>query len=91
MRKVTYSMSMSVDGYIAGPDGDFDWPGFTDDVFRISLDEIRTIGVHLMSPVRTRLSAPYKRPTTRKPPDTRGLLLLPPRDAPGTPGSAIPE
>ncbi|WP_315551564.1 dihydrofolate reductase family protein [Microbacterium aurum] len=48
MRKVTYSMSMSVDGYIAGPDGDFDWPGFTDDVFRISLDEIRTIGVHLM-------------------------------------------
>lgn len=33
MRKVTYSMSMSVDGYIAGPDGDFDWPGFTDDVF----------------------------------------------------------
>ncbi|APZ32942.1 deaminase [Microbacterium aurum] len=48
MRKVTYSMSMSVDGYIAGPDGDFDWPGFTDDVFRISLDEIRTIGGHLM-------------------------------------------
>ena len=48
MRKVTYSMSMSVDGYIAGPDGDFDWPGFDDEVFRISLDEIRTIGVHLM-------------------------------------------
>ncbi|HEX6208839.1 MAG TPA: dihydrofolate reductase, partial [Actinomycetota bacterium] len=25
MRSVTYSMSVSLDGYIVGPDGDFDW------------------------------------------------------------------
>jgi hypothetical protein len=25
MRTVTYSMSMSLDGYIVGPDGTFDW------------------------------------------------------------------
>ena len=25
MRSVTYSMSVSLDGYIVGPDGGFDW------------------------------------------------------------------
>ena len=25
MRRVTYSMGVSLDGYIVGPDGDFDW------------------------------------------------------------------
>ncbi len=25
MRSVTYSMGVSLDGYIVGPDGDFDW------------------------------------------------------------------
>jgi hypothetical protein len=28
MRSVTYSMGVSLDGYIVGPDGDFDY-GFT--------------------------------------------------------------
>jgi dihydrofolate reductase len=48
MRSVTYSMSMSLDGYIVGPDGGFDWPGFSEDVFRFWIDEIRGVGVHLM-------------------------------------------
>jgi dihydrofolate reductase len=48
MRSVTYSMSMSLDGYIAGPDGGFDWPGFSKDVFRFWIDEIRGVGVHLL-------------------------------------------
>jgi dihydrofolate reductase len=48
MRNVTYSMSMSLDGYIVGPDGDFDWPGLSEEVFRLSIDEIKTVGVHLM-------------------------------------------
>jgi dihydrofolate reductase len=48
MRSVTYSMSMSLDGYIVGPDGGFDWPGFSKDVFRFWIDEIRGVGVHLM-------------------------------------------
>jgi dihydrofolate reductase len=48
MRSVTYSMSMSLDGYIAGPDGTFDWPGFGAEVFRFWIDEIRGVDVHLM-------------------------------------------
>ena len=47
MRSVTYSMSMSLDGYIVGPDGSFDW-AMPDEVFRFWIDEIREVGVHLM-------------------------------------------
>ena len=48
MRSVTYSMNMSLDGYIVGPDGDFSWTEPDDDVFRFWIDEIRHVGVHLM-------------------------------------------
>ena len=48
MRSVTFSMSTSLDGYIVGPDGSFDWPGFDTDVFRFWIDEIRGVGVHLL-------------------------------------------
>jgi dihydrofolate reductase len=48
MRSVTYSMSASLDGYIVGPDGSFDWTGFDAEVFRFWIDEIRDVGVHLM-------------------------------------------
>ena len=48
MRSVTYSMSASLDGFIVGPDGDFDWPGFGEEVFRFWIDEIRGVGVHLL-------------------------------------------
>jgi hypothetical protein len=33
MRSVTYSMGVSLDGYIAGPDGDFDWTPPGEEVF----------------------------------------------------------
>jgi len=48
MRKVTYSMGVSLDGYIVGPDGRFDWTAPDDEVFRLAIDEIRGVGVHLM-------------------------------------------
>ncbi|MFD8328856.1 dihydrofolate reductase family protein [Streptomyces lydicus] len=48
MRDVTYSMSISLDGYIVGPDGGFDWTEPDEDVFRFWIDEIRGVGVHLM-------------------------------------------
>src|SRR5438876_9719040 len=48
MRSVTYSMSVSLDGYIVGPDGDFDWTAPDEEVFRFVTDEIREVGVHLM-------------------------------------------
>jgi dihydrofolate reductase len=47
MRTVTYSMSSSLDGYIVGPDGSFDW-GLPPEVFRFWIDEIRGVDVHLM-------------------------------------------
>jgi dihydrofolate reductase len=48
MRSVTYSMNVSLDGYIVGPDGGFDWTTPDAEVFRFWIDEIREVGVHLM-------------------------------------------
>ncbi len=48
MRRVTYSMGVSLDGYIVGPDGGFDWSTPDPEVFRFWIDEIRDVGVHLM-------------------------------------------
>jgi dihydrofolate reductase len=48
MRSVTCSMSVSLDGYIVGPDGGFDWTTPDEEVFRFWIDEIRQVGVHLM-------------------------------------------
>ncbi|GAA3090710.1 dihydrofolate reductase family protein [Streptomyces roseofulvus] len=48
MRNVTYSMGVSLDGYIVGPDGDFAWTDPGDEVFRSFIDEIREVDVHLM-------------------------------------------
>jgi len=48
MRSVTYSMGVSLDGYIVGPDGRFDWTAPDPEVFQLATDEIRQVGVHLM-------------------------------------------
>ena len=48
MRSLTYSMGVSLDGYIVGPDGGFDWATPDKDVFRFWIDDIREVGVHLM-------------------------------------------
>lgn len=48
MRSVTYSMNVSLDGYIVGPDGGFDWTEPDEDVFRFWIDEIRQVDVHLL-------------------------------------------
>jgi dihydrofolate reductase len=48
MRSVTYSMGVSLDGYIVGPDGGFDWTEPDEEVFRFWIDDIREVGVHLL-------------------------------------------
>ncbi|MFC5664842.1 dihydrofolate reductase family protein [Kitasatospora misakiensis] len=48
MRRVIYSMGISLDGYIVGPDGGFTWTDPDEEVFRFAIDEIREVGVHLM-------------------------------------------
>jgi dihydrofolate reductase len=48
MRRVTYSMGVSLDGYIVGPDGDITAPAPDAEIWRFVMDEIRGVGVHLM-------------------------------------------
>ncbi|OLZ61116.1 deaminase [Streptomyces amritsarensis] len=48
MRRVTYAMGVSLDGFIVGPDGGFDWTEPLDEVFRFWIDETRELGVHLL-------------------------------------------
>ncbi len=48
MRNVTYSMGVSLDGYIVGPDGAFDWTEPDEQVFRFVTDRMRDVGVHLL-------------------------------------------
>ena len=48
MRSVTYAMGVSLDGYIVGPDGGFDWTAPDPEVFRFWIDEIRQVDVHLL-------------------------------------------
>jgi dihydrofolate reductase len=51
VRSVTYSMGVSLDGYIVGPDGGFDWTPDEEvfsEVFSFATDQIREVGVHLL-------------------------------------------
>lgn len=48
MRRLTFSMGASVDGYVVGPDGRFDWSEPDAEVFRAHIEELRGVGVHLM-------------------------------------------
>jgi dihydrofolate reductase len=43
-----YSMSVSVDGFIADRDGAFAWTVPGDEQFRFHIEEIRELGVHLL-------------------------------------------
>ena len=48
MRKVTCSMGVSLDGYIVGPDGSFQWSAPDEELFRFATDEVRQLRVHLL-------------------------------------------
>lgn len=48
MRALVYSLGVSLDGYVIGPDGLFDWATPDPDVFAYATDEVRGVGVHLM-------------------------------------------
>lgn len=47
MRKLIYSMSVSLDGFIAGPDGAIDWSVPDEELFRFHHLQVQEIGVHL--------------------------------------------
>jgi dihydrofolate reductase len=47
MRKLIYSMSASLDGFIAGPDGGIDWSVPDEELFRFHHQQVQEVGVHL--------------------------------------------
>jgi dihydrofolate reductase len=48
MRRVTYSMGMTLDGYVMGPDGGIDWGVPDDELFAFVTEQIQQVGVHLL-------------------------------------------
>jgi dihydrofolate reductase len=48
MRSVTYSMSVSLDGYIVDRHGSFDWTAPGDELFRFVTDQTRELGAYVM-------------------------------------------
>src|ERR1700730_4351636 len=47
MRKLIYSMGVSLDGFIAGPGGDIDWGAPDEELHRFHNQQMREIGAHL--------------------------------------------
>lgn len=45
---VIYSISVSVDGYIAGRDGGFEWSVPSEELFRFHTEEVRQLGAFLL-------------------------------------------
>ena len=48
MRKLIYSMTVSLDGYISGPQGEGDWAIPDEELHRFHNDQVRELGGHLL-------------------------------------------
>ena len=48
MRKLIYSMSVSADGFIAGPDDDIGWGAPSDELHRFHNEQTREVGAELL-------------------------------------------
>ena len=47
MRKLTYSMGVSLDGFIAGPGGEIDWSAPDEELHRFHNEQAEQLGAHL--------------------------------------------
>jgi dihydrofolate reductase len=47
MRRLIYSMGVSLDGFIAGPRGEIDWSAPEPELFRFHIQQVRELGAHL--------------------------------------------
>jgi dihydrofolate reductase len=48
LRELIYSMGVSLDGFIAGPDGGIDWSAPDEELHRFHNDQTRELGAHLL-------------------------------------------
>jgi len=48
MRKLIYSMTVSLDGFIAAPGGDIGWSAPDEELHRFHNDQVRELGAHLL-------------------------------------------
>jgi dihydrofolate reductase len=48
MRKLIYSMGVSLDGYVTGPDGRHDWSTPDEDLHRFHNDQVAELDAHLL-------------------------------------------
>jgi dihydrofolate reductase len=48
MRKVIYSMSVSLDGFVAGPGGNIDWSAPDEELHQFHNDRVKELGAHLL-------------------------------------------
>ena len=94
MRTVTYGGAVSLDGFLAGPNGELDWLHFSSDVQQIVKDFFKDVDTILMGRKTWEVSVaqqPPRKKTTkpRKPRKEPGLRTyvfsrtLPPIDEPG--------
>jgi dihydrofolate reductase len=48
LRKLIYSMSVSLDGFTAGPDGEIDWSAPDEELHRFHNQGVQALGAHLL-------------------------------------------
>ena len=69
MRKVIYVYNISLDGYVEGPDGSFDWTEPPEDVHRYFNDLPRSIGTEINGRRMWEIMAPYWSTTNKDDPE----------------------
>jgi dihydrofolate reductase len=62
MPRVIYSMGVSLDGYIAGPDCDFDWAAPDEELHRFHNEQTRELAVHFCGRRLYETMVPWERP-----------------------------
>jgi dihydrofolate reductase len=72
MRRVIYSLNMSLDGFIARPNGDLDWVSVTEELHSFVNERERTIDTHLYGRRMYETMAAYW-PTADQNPDAHAI------------------